>query len=198
MSAFQIVNPRRGAGGRFVKSRKRRSSSRRRKSSSKRRPRRKYYSRPRRRVARRRNPRMFGGKVFGLDLGQALGIAGGIVGTNVLTGYAATMVPPQFATGPARLLLKGGVAVVGSMIGRQFNRQIGNAIAVGGATAVILDVLNTYVLPALPLPAPGATEGVSGWLPEGMAGYTRSLPAGLSGYTGTLPVGLEGAYSPLY
>jgi len=173
---FAVINPRRR---RRKKVRTRRKVSRRRRRVSvnpihrrRRHVARRHNPRRHRRYARRHNP-----AVFGINIVKIGSIAGGFVGTEILAGYLAGMLPAAWKTDAnmVRIGCKAAVGVGAPLLLRRFlPRGVGNALAVGGGVAVLVDVFNTYVKPNIPGLPLGEYE---------LAGYEApaELGPGLSG-----------------
>lgn len=174
---FALINPRR-------KRRKKATTHRRRKASKRRRRvavnpihrRRRHVARrrhnPRRRhYARRHNP-----AIFGINIVQISSLAGGFVGTEILAGYLAGMLPAAWKTDAnmVRIGCKAAVGVGVPMLAKSFLprgvRGALNALAIGGGVAVLVDVFNTFVKPNIPgLPLSNYEQGfISGYEDNGM------------------------------
>jgi len=167
---FAVINPRRRRRKKATTHRRRKASRRRRRVAVNpvRRLRRRHVSRrrhnPRRRrhYARRHNP-----AIFGINIVQIGSIAGGFVGTEILAGYLSGMLPAAWKTDPnlVRIGCKAAVGVGAPLLLKRFlPRGVGNALAVGGGVAVLVDIFNTFVKPNIPgLPLgeydPGYIEG---------------------------------------
>jgi hypothetical protein len=186
---FAVINPRR---------RRRKKVTHRRKTHKRRRrvavnpfhrrrrvhARRRHNPRRHRRYARRHNPAFLG--VNFVKIGS---LAGGFVGTEILAGYLAGMLPAAWKT-DANLVRIGCKAAVGVgaplLLKRFLPRGVGNALAVGGGVAVLVDVFNTYVKPNIPgLPLGEYEQGY-------IQGYEE--PAQLSGLGGSESVYGESVY----
>ncbi len=107
----------------------------------------------RRRRSVRRNPRILGGNIQS-QLMQGAGFAGGIIATEFIADKLAGALPEAWKTN-ADLVRIGTKAAVGigvpMLLGRMLPRNVRNAIAIGGAAAVVLDLFKTYVGPKLGL-----------------------------------------------
>jgi hypothetical protein len=181
---FAVINPRR--------KRRKKATTRRRKTARRRRrvtvnpirrrrrsnvARRRHNPR-RRRYARRHNP-----AVFGVNIVKIGSIAGGYVGTEILAGYLAGMLPASWKTDPAmvRIGCKAAVGVGAPLLLKRFlPRGVGSALAIGGGVAVLVDLFNTYVKPRIPgLPLGEYEHGmISGYEPD----YSAELQGGDSVY----------------
>jgi len=133
--------------------------------------RRRHNPRRRRHYARRHNPAM-----FGINIVQIGSIAGGFVGTEILAGYLSGMLPAAWKTDAnmVRIGCKAAVGVGAPLLLKRFlPHGIGNALAIGGGVAVLVDVFNTYVKPNIPgLPLADYEPGYiadyePGYLPQG-------------------------------
>lgn len=173
--SIMVLNPRR---------RRRKSSSRATGRRRRRNPSTLFHARKATR-RRRRNPG-FGGiargaKIFGLPLKAAVGIAGGVLAVKAAGNLIGKFVP--LPEGPIKKYgLQFASAVIVSMIGRKMlGKGIGDALATGGAVAIMLGVANDYVVPHVPLLAdydtwqPGA-QGMQEYLP-GLGDETQWLPS---------------------
>ena len=163
-----IINPRhrrrrRKAARARTHSRRRRRSRRRRavgfaySNPRPRRRRRRGTHRRRHHARRRHNPRGLGGfKFFGLPISQAATATAGVLGVGLLTPQLLKMLPPGWTSDPKTAPLinlgaKAAVTIGGAMLIRRVNRGLGNAWALGGTIAILIDVATAYVLPALKL-----------------------------------------------
>lgn len=115
----------------------------------------------RRRRSVRRNPRILGGNLQG-QLMQGVSFAGGIIATEFIANKIAGALPEAWKTN-ADLVRIGTKAAVGiavpMLFGKMLPRNIRNAIAIGGAAAVVLDVFKTYVAPKIGLSMSGYEYG---------------------------------------
>jgi hypothetical protein len=178
---FAVINPRR-------KRRKKATTHRRRKASRRRRRvavnpihrlRRRRHNPRRRHYARRHNP-----AVFGVNIVKIGSIAGGFVGTEILAGYLAGMLPAAWKTDAnmVRIGCKAAVGVGAPLLLKRFlPRGVGSALAIGGGVAVLVDVFNTYVKPNIPgLPLGEYDQGyITGYESPG---YSPALAGGDSVY----------------
>ena len=151
---FAVINPRRKRRKktRKVTHRRRKNARRRRVGVKLVHRRRSHVARrrhnPRRRYARRHNP-----AVFGINIVKIGSIAGGFVGTEILAGYLAGMLPAAWKTDAnmVRIGCKAAVGVGAPLLLKRFlPRGVGSALAIGGGVAVLVDVFNTFVRPMVP------------------------------------------------
>lgn len=123
--------------------------------------RRRVGARRRRRSYRRRNPALFGGSLRG-QLMQGASFAGGIIATEFIADKLAGALPEAWKAN-ADIFRIGTKAAVGigvpMLLGRMLPRNVRNAIAIGGAAAVVLDVFKTYVAPKIGLTMSGYEYG---------------------------------------
>jgi hypothetical protein len=129
--------------------------------------------------------------MFGINLVKIGSIAGGFVGTEILAGYLSGMLPAAWKTDAnmVRIGCKAAVGVGAPLLLKRFlPRGIGEALAVGGGVAVLVDVFNTYVKPNIPgLPLADYEPGqISSYEPQ----YLPESP----GLTGTDSVYGESVY----
>lgn len=134
---------------------------------------------------RRRNPGLGrlarGGKILGLPIMAAVGIAGGVLAVKAAGNLIGKFVP--LPEGPIKKYgVQFGAAVIASMLARKMlGSKMADAIATGGAVAIMLGVANDYVVPHVPLLAdyelwqPGA-PGMQEYLPT-MGDQTQWLPS---------------------
>jgi len=115
----------------------------------------------RRRRSYRRNPGIGGGSLKS-QLMQGASFAGGIIATEFIADKIAGALPEAWKTN-ADLVRIGTKAAVGigvpMLLGKMLPRNIRNAIAIGGAAAVVLDVFKTYVAPKIGLTMAGYEYG---------------------------------------
>lgn len=103
-----------------------------------------------------------GGKVLGIPLGEAFSVTAGAIGTDVLTGYVAKIIPMPIGGPVGQLLTKALTVAGGSMLVRRFaGPRMGNAFALGGGVSLLMDVFDTYVKPRIPGLAEYETERLS-------------------------------------
>jgi hypothetical protein len=153
---FAVINPRRKRRKK-VRTRRKVARRRRRVAVNPVHRRRRHVARrrhnPRRRYARRHNPVSFGGINF-VKIGS---IAGGFVGTEILAGYLAKMLPEKWTADATKLNIirigtKAAVGIGAPMLLKRFlPRGVANALMVGGGVAVLVDAFNTYLKPSLGL-----------------------------------------------
>lgn len=141
---------------------------------------------PRRRHRRRQyfhNPRAM--RFFGVDVGAAAMVAAGAVGTGVVSGLIANVVPvEQLKSGPGRIALKAGtVALIGFGVGKVLKqRRMGELLALGGAVSVLLDVYKMLQAQVPMLPSVGEyNEVLEDYVPEVSGiGDVAAIPSPMS------------------
>lgn len=158
-SEFAVLNPRRRRRRRAKTSAKRTRRRRRRTGTlaaralnPRRRRRRVTRTRARRRRGYRRNPRLL---PAGINL-PAIGFgAVGFVGSKVLGGWMAKMLPAEWTANPIAQVGVKAVAGIGApMLAKQFKlipAPMANAIMVGAGIAIAVDLFNAYLAPAMGL-----------------------------------------------
>jgi hypothetical protein len=151
---FAVINPRRRRRKKATVHHRRKVSRRRRRVAVNPVHRRRHHvarrrHNPRRRhYARRHNPAM-----FGINIVKIGSIAGGFVCTEILAGYLSGMLPAAWKTDAniVRIGCKAAVGVGAPLLLKRFlPRGVGEALALGGGVAVLVDVFNTYVRPNIP------------------------------------------------
>lgn len=161
-----LVNPRRRRRKAKAKSthRRRRAAApkRRRRSYARavahnpRRRRRTHRAHARRRSVRRRrrNPSLRG--MTGSPIMRGVALALGIKGTKILASKLAAFIPASWGLDPnvARIGSEAVVAIGVPMLAKKLRvipANIANAIALGGTALVVLDIIDTYLAPHIPL-----------------------------------------------
>lgn len=157
-----LINPRhrrrRRRKARGTHRRRRRRLSARRNPANPRRHRRRVYGRRRRHARRRhrvhRNPQLFAGvNLVGIGIASV-----GYVGTRYATGWALSMLPPEWSKDPntanlVRIGVKAGIGVgLPILLRRWIGRGTSNWLAIGGGIAVLTDIFQTYLAGAIPIP----------------------------------------------
>lgn len=107
---------------------------------------------PRRRRRVRRNPSLGGG---GNMLMKGAGIAAGALAVEALANALASKLPDSWKANPdmVRIGSKAAIAIGAPLILKKIRvlpHGVANAIAIGGAVAVALDALRTWVAPHVP------------------------------------------------
>jgi hypothetical protein len=165
-----LINPRRRRARRKrarAGTRKRRASRRRRNpfAINPRRRRRRAVSRRRTRRGRaRRNPRL---PLLGSVNITAIGAgAAGYIGSRYATGWLLSMVPPAWVADPntaplVRIGLKAAVGIIGlPMLARTLKmRGVAGPLAIGAGIAVAVDLFETYLAKAIPIPMSDYEQG---------------------------------------
>lgn len=123
-------------------------------------------------------------------LNTGLGVAGGIVATNLATSAAVKFLPVPVAlqSGAGKMALKIGVGAFALPMLLRAMRQgsLARNVAIGAWAAVVVDAYNLYLAPTL-----AGSLGLSAYEVGSLNGYEMGE---LSGYTGGgLEVASEGA-----
>jgi hypothetical protein len=161
--------PAKSKSARYINPHRRRARGRRRSNPV-------FASRRRSSAHRRRNPISMAG-LMPMVIGGATGAAGAIA-ADLAIGYLP--LPAMLQSGILRQVTRLGVVIgLGAAVGKFASRQIGEHLAVGGATAVLYDMIKGLLVsqfPTLPLqpvatvvlptttPAAAATPGTAGWI----------------------------------
>lgn len=126
---------------------------------------------------RRRNPGLSmgrGGKILGLPLKGAVSIVAGALAVKAIGNLAAKFIP--LPDGPVKKYgLQVGAAVVATMLARKFlGSRMGEAVATGGAVAIVFGLANDYIVPRVPFLGEyddtWQGPGVNAYLPPAMMG----------------------------
>lgn len=160
MPEILLVNPtpRRGRGGRFVKSKSKKSRKRRyrrnpvaanpnpkRRTRKHRRSSRKAASSAGRVLRFRRNP---DGRLLANLMPTVMGGAGAIV-TDIAMGFLP--LPEQLKTGMLRPIVKGAAAFgIGMLVSQMVSRRVGNQFTAGALTVVAYDAMRTFLQQNVP------------------------------------------------
>lgn len=137
------------------------------------------HRRTRRRV--HRNPRF---NMAGIDIGSAVFVGAGLVGSDIAAGYVLKMLPGNWQSAPARLAVKAAIGIGTPLLLRRFiGTKNSNLLALGAFAGVVVDAYHLWVAPMI---------GLSGY-ETGMTGYEPGIGAGEGGDAGF--AGGENMYS---
>jgi hypothetical protein len=143
---------------------------------------RRHHSR-RRRV--RRNPSLRG--LAGSPITKGIGLAVGIKATRMLANHLAKMIPASWNldANMARIGSEAAVTILLPMLAKKARiipASVANWVAVGGAAVVVLDLIDTYVAPHVPLLQGYEEGGLTGYEGGTLTGAADAPQIGDSAY----------------